>query len=389
MRKLNIALFCDSVMNLTAGSCISTLRFADLLKKRGHHVVFITSKNPGFPKFDVYKGINTYRFWGILLPKSEGQLYISFPSKQEIKNVLVKEKIDILHIMIPTPASIGAIKVAKSLGVKVVFHSHTQPENLFLHLPKYIPSKLINGIFYKYMFWIYKKADAIISPSKFCDRLLKKRDPSIKTIVISNGANLSRFKKVDSIPFMKKFCLSKKNKNILFVGRLHPEKKVNSLIRAMPIILEKEKKAHLVIVGFGHMREELEKLSKKLGMEKNVTFCGKVSDDELIMAYNSSDLFVLPSLAELEGMAVLEAMACGNPLLIANSSESASVDFVENNGFLFTPENSKDLAEKALIILQNDNLRKQMSKKSKILSKEYDINKSIDKLEEVYYSLLR
>jgi glycosyltransferase involved in cell wall biosynthesis len=332
--------------------------------------------------------MKVYRFFSILLPKTEGQLYISFPTIFQIKKILKKEKVDIVHKMIPTPSSYLAVRAAKQMGIKTVSHSHTQPENLFLHFPKFLPLKLINYIFYKYLIGVYKNTEITICPSKFAERALTKRDCNIKTTVISNGANLLKFRRINPAPFLKKFNIPKETKRLIFVGRLHPEKKVETLIKAMPLILKKYKKAHAVIIGFGHLDEKLKKLSKVLGIEKHVTFCGKVSDEELIMAHSSGDIFVLPSLAELEGMAVLESMCCKNPILVANSDESASVDFVSGNGFLFEPENHKDLAKKALELLMNERLRKSMALTSFKNSKDYNINKSIDKLEKLYYSLL-
>jgi glycosyltransferase involved in cell wall biosynthesis len=228
----------------------------------------------------------------------------------------------------------------------------------------------------------------VICPSKFAERAIKRVAPELKTIVISNGVDISKFKRINAKPFLKKFKIPSHTKKLIFVGRLHPEKRVETLIKSLPYILKDYKKVHAIIVGFGHMQDTLKKLSKKLSMENHITFCGKVSDKELKMAYSSGDIFILPSLAELEGMAVLEAMSCKNPILIANSKESASTDFVDGNGFLFEPEAPKDLAEKALILLKNEKLRKLMASKSFRNSRKYDINKSGDRLEHLYYSLL-
>jgi glycosyltransferase involved in cell wall biosynthesis len=93
-------------------------------------------------------------------------------------------------------------------------------------------------------------------------------------------------------------------------------------------------------------------------------------------------------MAELEGMVVLEAMACGKPIIIANSKESASRFFVDENGLLFEPKNPADLSEKILTLLNDKILREKMGQKSLEMSKHYDINKSVLKLEELYYSLL-
>ncbi len=386
---MNIAIVCDPVGKQVGGSFISTLRFAELLSKRGHKIIFITARYPNTPEIDSYKGMKMYRFRSVKMPYTENQFYIGFPKKKELKEIFLKEKIDILHVMIPTPSAIPSINAAKELKLGIVAHSHTQPENILLHLPRFMRCRLLDSLFYKYMIWIYKKAGIVICPSQFSERLLKEHNSGISTIVISNGVNLSKFKKNKINKFAKKHKFNAKEKRVLFVGRLHPEKKVNTLIESMPLVLNKFNNVHLDIVGIGHLRSSLEELSKRLGLQKRVTFYGKVSDEDLVEAYNACDIFVLPSLAELEGMVILEAMACGKPIIIANSPLSASTYFVRGNGFLFKPEDERDLADKLLKLLMNGKLMKKMALASHKLSREFDINESVSKIERVYREVLK
>ena len=388
-RKLNIAILCDPVGRQIGGSFVSTLRFAELLSKKGHKIIFIAAKYPNTPSIDYYNNIKIYRFTSIKLPKSENQFYLGFPTENKIRKIFLEEKIDILHVMIPTPSVFSTMKAARILNIPIVAHSHTQPENMLLHLPRILRSKTLDESFYKYLIWIYKKADILICPSEFSERQIKKYNKEIETVVISNGVDLSKFKKVNPKKFIEKYKLNPINKRILFVGRLHPEKSIDTLIEAMSIILKYYKNVHLDIVGIGHLKESLEKLSKKLKLERNITFFGKISDEDLILAYNSCDIFCLPSLAELEGMVVLEAMACGKPILIANSDNSASTYFVKNNGFLFIPQNPKDLAQKAIKLLNDDQLRKIMADKSYKIIKQYDINNSVAKVEKIYFKFIK
>ena len=155
----------------------------------------------------------------------------------------------------------------------------------------------------------------------------------------------------------------------------------------MPHIIKEHKDTHVMIVGGGHLKSRLEKLAENLGVHKHITFLGLVSEEDKISAYNASDIFVMPSLAELEGMAVLEAMACGKPVVISDAEQSASRYFVGGNGFLFETQNHVDLAEKILAIIKDDELREKMGQKSLEMSRDYDIEKSADKLERLYYSL--
>ena len=386
---LNIAILCDPIGHQIAGSFVSTMRFAHLLSKKGHKVIFIAAKYKDVSSIDFYNGIKIYRFASIKLPKSDNQFYLGFPTENKIKEIFQQEKINILHIMIPTPSVFATMRAAKSLGIPIVAHSHTQPENILLNIPKILRTEILHKLFYKYLINIYKKADILICPSKFSERQIKEYSKNIKTLIISNGVDLSKFKKSNNKKFVKKHKLNLLNKRILFVGRLNPEKSVETLIKAMPIIIKNYNNIHLDIVGTGNMQLTLVELSKKLRLEKYITFFGKVSDQDLILAYNSCDLFCLPSLAELEGMVVLEAMACGKPLLIANSDNSASVYFVNDNGFLFKPKDPLDLANKAIKILKNNKLRKTMAEKSYQTARNYDINKSIDQVEKVYFSLIK
>ena len=135
--------------------------------------------------------------------------------------------------------------------------------------------------------------------------------------------------------------------------------------------------------------ESLRALATTLGVSDHVTFLGKVSDEDLLSAFNACALFTLPSILELEGMVVLEAMACGKPILIANAEMSASKYFVRENGLLFEPGNAQDLAIQALKILNDDALRTRMGENSLRDAQGYDIHESVRKLEEVYYSVVQ
>jgi 1,2-diacylglycerol 3-alpha-glucosyltransferase len=174
----------------------------------------------------------------------------------------------------------------------------------------------------------------------------------------------------------------------LYLGRLHREKNLATLIRAMPAILAAHPGAQLVIVGRGYQRAMLTSLARRCGVASSVTFCGFVPDEDLPAAYAACDLFVLPSLAELEGMAVLEAMACGKPVLIADSRLSAATELVNGNGALFRAGDSGDLAQQAIRLLADPERLQCMARASLASSRSFDINESTSALESLYWSLL-
>jgi glycosyltransferase involved in cell wall biosynthesis len=324
-----------------------------------------------------------------LIPKTENRFRFALPTVSEVEAVFKKEKIDILHILLPTPLAFISIRAARKLGIKVVIHSHAQPENTTESIPAYLGKHIVKFFLSSYFSWLYKQADYLIYPTQFAQDIFSKHNNIIQNTVISNGVDTSIFIKTETDSLFTKYNLPRNTKNILFVGRLHPEKNIETLIKSIPSVLEKNANIHLYIVGPGFQKDELRKLTTKLKLDKNITFFGKVTNEELLMAYNSCDVFILPSIAELEGMVVLEAMSCGKPIIIANSKSSASRFFVNENGFLFETKDYQDLANKISAILDDDNLRENMGRKSLDLSRGYDIQRSIDKLENVYYSLIK
>ncbi|MEI6281039.1 MAG: glycosyltransferase [bacterium] len=386
--KLNIAMICDPIGSNKSGVVVSTIRFAKLLREKGHHVIFIGAKSKENKEHHHHDGVKTYRYRSIPVPKSGGW-NLAFPTVRELKEVFKKEKIDIVHIILPMSGAIVAIRAARALGIKIVAHSHSQPENLFMDMPKIFQPTLYD-LWNKYLTWVYGKAESLIYPSilaqSLLDKLGKKNQPST---VISNGIDLKEFQTKPIGDFFERFNIPKDVIKLLFVGRLYPEKSIDTLIKAIPYIINKHRDTHLLLVGTGHQRLKLEKLVEKLKINKYVTFLGLVSEEDKIHAYNASDIFILPSLAELEGMVVLEAMACGKPIIIADAKMSASRFFVDGNGFLFKTKDHKDLAHQALKLIVDADMRKKLGAVSFERSKQYDIHKSADLLEEVYYKALK
>lgn len=379
---------CDPIGSNKSGVVVSTMRFGKLLTERGHHVIFIGAKSKEHRDHSVHGNIKAYRFRSIPVPKSGGW-NLAFPRVEELKKVFTDEKIDVVHIILPMSGAIQAIKAAKALNIKIVAHSHSQPENLFMDMPKLIRPSL-NRLWNRFLVWVYGKAEVLIYPTQMAHSLLHYLgDKNQPWEIISNGINLKEFRPTEVADFHVRFNLPTDKVRVLFVGRLFPEKSIHTLIEAAPHIINVHPDTHIMIVGGGHLRPRLEKLGESLGVREHITFLGLVSEEDKILAYNASDIFVLPSLAELEGMVVLEAMACGKPIVIANSPVSASKYFVNENGLLFEPQSPIDLAEKILTIIKDPRLREKMGQKSLENSQNYDIEKSASKLEKLYYSLLQ
>jgi glycosyltransferase involved in cell wall biosynthesis len=144
---------------------------------------------------------------------------------------------------------------------------------------------------------------------------------------------------------------------ILFVGTIQPRKNIDILIRAYHKLRKEKRIDHqLVIVGrFGWLYHGLLALIKELGEERNVIFTGPVSDEELPFFYNHADIFVYPSSYEGFGLPVIEAMACGTPVITSNVSSLPEI--TGDAGLLVAPQNTEELADSMKMLLFDNALQ--------------------------------
>lgn len=376
---------CDIIPGYPAGAAVSTIRFAERLRDNGHHVILIVAKDSKKPGVHAYNGIPIYSYFSIPVPGSNHHYFQSFPTKRSLEELFIREKIQIVHVMFPSYLCFIAKKAARKLGLGLVAHLHAQPQSIEIFLPRILQTSFVSNLLFRYIIGFIRDSDYILSPSEFGKDLYTRNKYSPAITVISNGIDLTIFNKgaiADSTQ-----STQEDSTVMLYVGRQSKEKDPATIIRAMPTLIRNLPSLMVRMVGIGPMEQELVELSKSLGVESHICFLGRVSDSQLLKEYLGASLFVFPSLVELEGMAVLEAMAYGLPLLIANSPTSASPYFIRGNGLLFAPGDENDLALKALTILKDKKLRIQMSNTSLELVQGYAIERSVKKLEDVYYSV--
>ena len=157
---------------------------------------------------------------------------------------------------------------------------------------------------------------------------------------------------------------------LMYIGRLHiKNKRLDTLVQAM-----KGLDAKLVIVGKGKDEMKLINMTKKLKLT-NIEFSGHVSEEEKIEKLKCADMLVLPSRFEGWGIVVLEAAACGKPVIVSDIPElKYAVD--AGFGLSFRTGNANDLAKKICFLLENEPLRKEMGRRAR----EYARNFTWDKI---------
>ncbi len=163
--------------------------------------------------------------------------------------------------------------------------------------------------------------------------------------------------------------IKKNDRIILTVNRLHPRKRIDLLIQAMPIVLAKIPDAKAIIVGSGPEEKNLKNIVNKLGLNNSISFAGFVSLAEISNYYASCDLYVHLAKQEPFGLTLIEAQAFGKPVITVAEGGPKETVLDGQTGFLIEA-NIKTLADRIIQLLQDDNLRAQFSQKAKEYIKE-------------------
>ena len=177
--------------------------------------------------------------------------------------------------------------------------------------------------------------------------------------------------------------------SILFVGGLSKVKGIDTLLNAVPIIRKKILNLCLYVAGSGPEENKLKELVKELNIEENVNFLGYVSEIEKYSYYKSADVCVFPSIYEPFGIVLLEAMACGKPVVASNVGGIPFVVEEGKTGLLFESGNVEDLADKIMTILKNEELREKMGEAGRERAKEVTWDKIAERTVEVYKEILK
>ncbi|MFA5362678.1 MAG: glycosyltransferase family 4 protein [Candidatus Omnitrophota bacterium] len=172
------------------------------------------------------------------------------------------------------------------------------------------------------------------------------------------------------------------------VARLSDVKGHRFLIEAMSIAVKKIPAAHLLIVGDGKMRADLKSLVASLGIQKNVSFVPSVQDTVTLLS--CMDVFVMPSLKEGLGLSLMEAMACGLPVIGSDIGGIRNLIRDHENGLLVNPEDSHALSEAILVLLADKVKAALLGKNAKdFINREFSLEKMAEQTEAVYREVYR
>jgi len=358
-------------------------RLAAGLVRAGHEVHIIApAYNDSFGSFlESHDGsammVHRIKSYRVIHHKSLRYVW-PFTLRAKTDKLLRQIKPDALHINSHMIIGRFALKSAKRLGIRVIATNHIMPENLIkysLIIPSWAENWFMN-LAWKDAGRVLEKADVVTTPTRRAADLLEKAAGIKGVLPVSCG--------IEAYKFANNTPTSNKNPRILFLGRLDYEKHIHNLLKAVAM-LPKDLNVQVEIVGDGGEREYLENLATELGINKQVEFRGHISDQELPKVYERATLFAMPSIAELQSIATMEAMASGRPVVAADAMALPHLVHDGDNGYLFAPDDVQAFASSLLKVLTADQKElDRLSENSLHLIQSHDIERTIAVFEGLY-----
>lgn len=378
---LRILIGADTFAPDVNGSATFTRALAAGLVQRGHDVHLMV---PAHGKAGTYREehvgsvmtvhrVYSWRWY----PHPWLRFMLPWRVKANAERIVREIRPDVIHFQSHIVVGRGLATAAERHGIRLIGTNHSMPENILQHvqvLPRFMLGWLLKIQWSSARYW-FGKADELTAPTRRAADYFERSTGLTGVHAISCG--------IDSSLYTADF--SPRERNIVtFLGRLDEEKHVDELLAAVAR-LDPALDVQLQIVGDGEARRGLEAKSRELGIADRTTFTGQVSYEELRAALTRTTVFGMPSRAELQSIATMEALASGLPVVAANAMALPHLVHHDVNGYLYEPGDVDAMAgylTKVLTAPQKELDR--LRKGSLRMIAPHDIQRTLDTFEAIY-----
>lgn len=360
--------FTDTFLPQKNGVVTSLLSSGPDLVRRGHEVyVFCPRSN-----VREFKGIKVYSYPAVTF-RPYPEFKIAVPRGRNIV-----PRLDIVHSHSPFTMGFFGWRVSKFQKIPRVTTFHTILSEYVRYIAPF-GKKFLEKITWKYCEIFYNKQNGIIAPSHALRKVLKSHQIKRPISIVPTGIDTEFFKPVKKETARERLGLEKEEKIFLSLGRLSHEKNIDALLRAFEKV-----NAKLIIAGRGPAAKKLMKIKEELKLGKKVSFTGYIPEQLKPLYYSAADAFVIASTGETQALVVIEAMACGCPVVGADSLAIPEIVSDGKNGYLFKPGDIEQLTE----ILNSYEPTKKMMTQALETGQKFSVKKCVDKLEKFYKSCI-
>lgn len=361
------------------GAARFTERLAIGMLGRGHEVHMVAPSATGRASTEEQDGVVVHRLPSHRYPLVDKfRICVPWEIAGRLNRILAEVKPDVVHIQGHFLVTRLLSKRAQAAGIPLVATNHFMPENLveLVRIPQRVRD-LASGIAWRDAARVLGRGQVVTAPTPRAVELLQVSAGLPGGIAISCGIDAAKYAEASTR------APARTVPNVLFVGRLDQEKRVDELIKAFAA-LPSDLPARLEIVGDGSHREDWKSLATKVGIADRTVFHGFISEEDLLAAYGRCDVFVMPGVAELQSLVTLESMAAGKPVIAADAMALPHLVHPDENGYLFEPGNVTQLTRYLEKLLRDPALRATMGQRSKAIAGHHELAVTLDRFEEVY-----
>jgi glycosyltransferase involved in cell wall biosynthesis len=381
-RPLRILIGCDTFAPDINGAARFAERLAAGLVQRGHDV-HVVAPNQAYrraaARTEVIEGepMTLHRLPSVRWAAHDWIRFVwPWRSKHYARQILDQVKPDVVHIQSHIVIGRGLAHIARDRGIPVIATNHVMAENILDHsiFPDFVDRKVEKFAWAdaKHTFDMMR---AVTTPTRRAADFLEKTVGVSGVIPISCGIDRTQYTPV----------IAPREKNrIIFVGRLTAEKQVEVILQAMTK-LDPALDTTFDIVGGGDQRKQLENLAAKLGLAGRVTFHGRTTDEQLRGLLSRASVFAIASIAELQSIATMEAMASALPIVGADAVALPHLVHDGENGYLFPPGDVDALAARLTDVLTAEPAEYERMQRASLDGVAiHDINRTLDTFEALY-----
>ncbi|WP_226343750.1 glycosyltransferase [Agilicoccus flavus] len=363
------------------GAARFTQRLAAGLHWRGHDVHVVAPSPIGAPRVERLDGVTVHRLRSHRLPGHD-TFRVCLPPlvARDVARIVTRVGPDVVHTQAHLVLGRCLAGPVARAGLPFVATNHLMPENLLDQgrVPHALRPAAARWM-WRDLARVVSGADVVTAPTPRAVQLLVDRAGLTHARAVSCG--------IDPTPYARAAARARRHPapvpTVLFVGRLDPEKRVGDLIRAFAA-LPADCAARLEIVGDGMQGSTWRDLARGLGVGERVTFRGFVSEAELAQAYGRADVFVMPSIAELQSLVTLEAMSAHTPVVAADAMALPHLVHPGENGFLYPPGDVAALRDHLATLLRDPALRERLGARSAQLVGEHALGATLAEFEAIY-----
>jgi 1,2-diacylglycerol 3-alpha-glucosyltransferase len=379
---MRIGLFTNNYRPLVNGLVTSVDSFADAFRRAGHDVVIIAPRYGG----GLQDPEGVLRVPGLRAPTHHAYV-LPFSGWPGIRRAVRSLGLDVYHAQHPFLLGAAAARGAREADRPLIFTYHTRYERYAHYVPG--PAGMIGNLALRRALAFARRADLVIAPASSVARDLVALGLRTPVAVIPTGVELPPIPSADRrLAARHAFDLEDGGPVCLSVGRLAKEKNPAFLLHAFHHIAHSLPDARLVLVGDGDERQHLSRLAVDLGVQARVRFVGAVPHDRVSAYTRTADLFLFASTSETQGLAALEALAAGLPVVAVASA--AAVDLLpDESAGLICAEDPEIFAGKAVALWEARDRRIAMAEAARRIAARYAPDASAGALLDLYARAMR